>query len=129
MSSENVETLKAVYASFNRGEGIALDLLTPDVEFSQPEIGESDYFGREGVERGVHELLDVFEHVQAEPEEFFDAEPHVVVFVRLSGRARSSGVPVELRLAHVFRFRDGRVDRWHALADREQALKAVGLQE
>src|SRR5439155_4669061 len=91
------------------------------------EIGESTYFGREGVERGVQELLDVFENVQAEPEEFFHAEPHIVVFVRLTGCARGSGVPVEFPLAHVFRFRGGLVDQWHAHADRHTALKAVGL--
>jgi ketosteroid isomerase-like protein len=128
MSRENVETLKAVYAAFNEGQGIDLDLLTPDVEFTQPEIGESTYFGREGVERGVQELLDVFKNVQAEPEEFFDAEPHIVVFVRLTGCARGSGVPVEFPLAHVFRFRGGLVDQWHAHADRRTALKAVGLE-
>ena len=127
MSQENVEMLKAVYAAFNAGKGIDLDLLTPDVEFTQPEIGQSAYFGREGVERGVQELLDVFEHVQAVPEEFFVAEPHIVVFVRLSGRARGSGVSVEFPLAHVFRFRGGLVDQWHAYPDRHAALQAVGL--
>ena len=127
MSQENVEMLKAVYAAFNAGKGIDLDLLTPDVEFTQPEIGQSAYFGREGVERGVQELLDVFEHVQAVPEEFFVAEPHIVVFVRLSGRARGSGVSVEFPLAHVFRFRGRLVDQWHAYPDRHAALQAVGL--
>jgi len=127
MSQENVEMLKAVYAAFNAGKGIDLDLLTPDVEFTQPEIGQSAYFGREGVERGVQELLDVFEHVQAVPEEFFVAEPHIVVFVRLSGRARGSGVSVEFPLAHVFRFRGVLVDQWHAYPDRHAALQAVGL--
>jgi len=129
MSQENVEMLEAVYAAFNAGGGIDLELLTPDVEFTQPEVGESAYFGREGVERGVKELLDTFENVQAVPEEFFVAEPHIVVFVRLSGRARGSGVPVEFPLAHVFRFRGNLVDQWHAYPDRHKALKAVGLEE
>jgi ketosteroid isomerase-like protein len=81
------------------------------------------------VERGVQELLDTFENVQAVPEEFFAAAPHIVVFVRLSGGAKGSGVPVEFPLAHVFRFRGGLVDQWHAYPDREAALKAVGLAE
>ena len=127
MSQEKVELLEAVYAAFNASKQIDLELLTPDVEFTQPEIGQSTYFGRDGVARGVQELLDVFDDVQAVPEEFFDAGEQVVVFVRLTGRARGSGVPVEFRLAHVFRFRDGLVDRWHALADRNKALQAVGL--
>ena len=129
MSRENVELLEAVYAAFNASKQIDLELLTPDVEFVQPEIGQSTYFGREGVARGVQELFDVFEDVQAVPEEFFDAGTQVVVFVRLTGRARGSGVPVEFPLAHVFRFRGELVDQWHAYPDRQEALKAVGLAE
>ena len=129
MSRENVELLEAVYAAFNASKQFDLELLTPDVEFVQPEIGQSTYFGREGVARGVQELFDVFEDVQAVPEEFFDAGTQVVVFVRLTGRARGSGVPVEFPLAHVFRFRGELVDQWHAYPDRQEALKAVGLEE
>jgi ketosteroid isomerase-like protein len=129
VSQENVELLEAVYAAFNTSKQIDLELLTPDVEFMQPEIGQSTYFGRDGVARGVQELLDVFEDVQAVPEQFFDAGAQVVVVVRLTGRARGSGVPVELPLAHVFRFRGELVDQWHAYPDRDEALKAVGLEE
>jgi ketosteroid isomerase-like protein len=129
VSLENVELLEAVYAAFNASKQIDLELLTPDVEFMQPEIGQSTYFGREGVARGVQEVFDVFEEVEAVPEEFFDAGAQVVVFVRLTGRARGSGMPVEFPLAHVFRFRGELVDQWHAYPDRHEALKAVGLQE
>ena len=127
MSQANVEMLRAAYKGFNLNKHFDLDLLAPDVEFTQPEIGESVYHGRDGVARGVQELLDVFDDIRAEPEEFFVAGSEVVVFVRLSGRARTSGVPVEDRLAHVFRFRGEQVDRWHTYADRAQVLKAVGL--
>src|SRR2546421_6874275 len=129
MSRENVELLEAVYAAFNASKQIDLELLTPDVEFMQPEIGQSTYFGREGVARGVQELFDVFEEVEAVPEKFFDAGAQVVVFVRLTGRARGSGIPVEFPLAHVFRFRGELVDQWHAYPHRQEALKAVGLEE
>ena len=129
MSEANVEVLRAAYKGFNVNKQFDLDLLAPDVEFTQPEIGESVYHGPEGVSRGVQELLDVFDDIRAEPEEFFVRGSEVVVFVRLSGRARVSGVPVELPLAHVFRFRGKQVDRWHAYADRREALEAVGLRE
>jgi ketosteroid isomerase-like protein len=126
MSQDNVERLRAVYADFNATKQIALQLFTHDVEFKQPEIGESIYHGQEGVARGVEELFDVFEDIHAEPEELFDAGAQIAVFVRLSGRARESGVPVEFPLAHVFRFHGELVDQWHAYPDRQEALKAVG---
>jgi ketosteroid isomerase-like protein len=129
MSQENVERLRSIYADFNATNEVDLQLLTHDVEFKQPEVGESIYHGREGVARGVKELFDVFEEVQAEPEEFFDAGAQIVVFVRLSGRARGSGARVAFSLAHIFRFRGELIDRWHAYPDRQDALKAVGLAE
>jgi ketosteroid isomerase-like protein len=129
MSQENVERLQSIYADFNATHEVDLQLLTHDVEFKQPEVGESTYHGHEGVARGVKELFDVFEDVQAEPEEFFDAGAQIVVFVRLSGRARGSGAPVAFPLAHIFRFRGELIDQWHAYPDRQDALKAVGLAE
>ncbi|HEX5224033.1 MAG TPA: nuclear transport factor 2 family protein [Solirubrobacteraceae bacterium] len=129
MSQENVERLRAVYADFNATGQVDLQVLTDDVEFKQPEVGESIYHGRDGVARGVRELFDVFEDVRAEPDEFFDAGAQIVVFVRLSGRARGSGASVAVPLAHVFRFRGQLIDRWHTYPDRQEALKAVGLEE
>ena len=129
MSQENVEMLRGAYDDWNAGKGFNPELLTPDVEFRQPEVGDAEYHGREGVARGIAELTGVFDAVRAEPEDFFVAGPHVVVFVRLSGVARGSGVAVELPLAHAFRFRGKQVDRWHAYTDRNEALKAAGLQE
>ena len=84
MSEENVEMLRAAYEGWNAGKGFDPELLTPDVEFIQPEIGDADYHGREGVARGIDELTTVFDEVRAEPEDFFVAGPHVVVFVRLT---------------------------------------------
>ena len=129
MSQENVDMLRAAYEGWNAGKGLDPELLTPDVEFRQPEVAEAEYHGREGLARGIEELTAVFNEVRAEPEDFFVAGPHVVVFVRLSGVARGSGVAVDMPLAHMFRFRGKQVDRWHTYADRAEALKAAGLEE
>jgi ketosteroid isomerase-like protein len=129
MSQENVEMLRVAYEGWNAGKGFDPDLLRSDVEFRQPEVGEAEYHGRDGVARGIEELTGVFDEVRAEPEDFFEAGPHVVVFVRMSGVAKASGVPMVFPLAHVFRFTGEQVDRWHTYADRQEALKAVGLEE
>lgn len=64
-----------------------------------------------------------------EPERFFDAGDRVLVFVRASATGKGSGAQVELRVAHEFAIRDGRVVRFKVYPDREQALEAVGLGE
>jgi ketosteroid isomerase-like protein len=126
VSEENVERLRAAYERFNVDKQFDATLLTADVEFATWDGVQS---GRDGVARGIRLLTDIFDDYRAEPEEFVLAGAQIVVFVRLTGRARVSGVPVEGRVAHVFRFRGKQVDRWHTYADRHDALKAVGLEE
>jgi ketosteroid isomerase-like protein len=130
MSEDNVQRLRAAYETFNADKRIDAEGLTPDVEFRQPDAlggGEGVYRGRDGFARGVQELLDVFEEFRIEPEEFFVAGATVVAFVRLQGRARQSGVPIDAPFAHVVRFRGEQVELWHAYSDRDEALKAAGL--
>ena|ERR1039457_4942709 len=130
MSQANVERLRAIYDAFNASKLIDPEWLTSDVEFKQPDElggGEGVYHGREGFARGVQELLDVFEDFRAEPEDFIVADPDIVAFVRLRGRARVSGVPFDDPYAHVITFRGEQIARWHAYSDRREALRAVGL--
>ena len=106
MSQENVDRLRVAYERFGT-DGLTMDLLMDDVEFRQPDEiggGEGLYHGRDGVVRGVQQLLDVFDELRAEPEEFFVAGDYVVVFVRLRGRGKGSGVTLDEPQAHVWRF-------------------------
>jgi len=107
-------------------------LIKKHVEFEQPDElggGEGVYHGPEGFARGTQQLLDVFEDFRADPEEFLDAGQHIVAYVRLSGRARDSGVPFDDPYTHLVRFRGEQIDLGHAYSDRREALKAVGLSE
>jgi ketosteroid isomerase-like protein len=131
MFTKNVERLRAFYDAFNTSKLINPEWLAADVEFKQPDElggGQGVYHGRDGFARGVQELLDVFEDFRADPEDFLEAGAYIVVYVRLSGRARASGVPFDDPYAHVVRFRGEQIDLWHAYSDRRDALKAVGLE-
>jgi ketosteroid isomerase-like protein len=128
---ENLERLRVAYDNFLTS-GLSLDMLTEDVEFRQPDEsggGDGVYYGHAGVLKGVRELVDVFEELNAVPEEFLLADPYIVVLVRLQGRAKASGVPIDQPYAHVWRFRGDRVDLWHAYSDRQEALRFAGLAE
>jgi ketosteroid isomerase-like protein len=130
MSQENVETIRAAYETFNATEEIDPLLMAPDIELTQPEPdGDVTYRGREGVRRGIAALTDIIGGVRAVPEQFFERGPYVVAFVRLTGTAKSSGVPIDAPFAHVFRLNGTLIDRLHGYFDRSEALKAVGLEE
>ena len=62
-----------------------------------------------------------------EPEEIIEAGDRVVVPLRLGGRARFTGIPIEFSLVHVATFRNGKALRVDVYADKAEALKAVGL--
>jgi ketosteroid isomerase-like protein len=57
--------------------------------------GETLFRGREGIIQAIEELTDAFEDFRVEPERFFDLDDRVLAFVRLRGRARRSGVPID----------------------------------
>jgi ketosteroid isomerase-like protein len=130
MSEQNVERLRNSYEVFNATSQLDLDLWAADVEYIQTaEVGggETVFYGRDGVVRAVGELTDAFEDFRVEPQRFFDLDDRVLAFVRLRGRARASGVPIDAPFAHVATFRGSQITHWHAYAHREEALEAVGL--
>lgn len=131
LPQENLDRLRVAYGNFATG-GLSMDLLADDVEFRQPDEiggGEGVYRGREGVIRGVQQLLDVFDDLHAEVEEFRSAGDYIVVFLRLRGRGKSSSVPIDTPQTHVWRFTGRRADLWQVYFDRAEALKAVGLKK
>jgi ketosteroid isomerase-like protein len=132
MSQENVERLRRSYEAFNVAQEPDLELWAPDIEYIQTAdvgAGETVYRGRQGVAQAFAELIDAFEGLRVEAEEFFDLGDRVLAFVRLRGRARRSGVPINEWFAHVATFRGSEIIHWHAYARRDEALEAVGLRD
>ena len=74
----------------------------------------------------VRESLDDF---RTEPFEYLDGGNCVVAGVVHRGRGKRSAAEVEMREWNVFRFRGGKVVSVHEYGDREEALRAAGLQE
>ena len=56
-------------------------------------------------------------------------DDRVVALLHVTGRARLSGIATELRYAVVYTLRDGKILHGREYADRQEALKAVGLEE
>ena len=56
-------------------------------------------------------------------------EDRFIAAISFGGRARHTGIPVELHPFHVFNLRDGRILRWQVFRTRQEALEAAGLSE
>jgi ketosteroid isomerase-like protein len=134
MSEENVEVVREALNAFARD---GLDALaaywTEDIDHRAIEGAPDDrgpMHGKDAIRAYVQDWLDTFDDVRTEIVELIDAEEDKVIAVlRVSGRAKLSGVETGLTYAVVYTIRDGKIARGREYATRQQALEAAGLSE
>jgi ketosteroid isomerase-like protein len=123
--------LRAAYAAFNRGDiAAAVAQLDQDIEWCEPPEfpGGGTYHGRAGAHQYLAQSREAWADVHSEPEHFVAAGDRIVVFVHARVRAHGSDEWLEVRLADVYTFRDGRPVSMRAFADREDALRWAGAE-
>jgi ketosteroid isomerase-like protein len=131
MSQENLDVVRRLYQAMNARDldGIT-DLADPDVEWiPDKRVGVGPVRGLENVAEFFTDRAEVFEQVEAETERFFDRDDKVLVFLRIAGSGRASGAEFEIRIAHLWTLRDGRLVRGEGYGNRDAALAAAGLEK
>jgi ketosteroid isomerase-like protein len=134
MSQENVETVRSIYAAWERGDYTSAEWAHPKIELVIADGPTPGSWTGVPAMLGVwREILSVFEELRAEADEYraLDAE-RVLVLVRFSGRGRTSGLEVgqmQTKGANVFHLRGGKVTRLVLYWDRGRAFADVGLEE
>jgi ketosteroid isomerase-like protein len=133
MSQENVEIVRSTMEAFIRGDDDFWERFDADIEWTTAadEPDPQTYRGIEGIRSLVRALFDElwerdFEVLSVE---FIDADPHVVVPLRLRVKARQSGVELEAEETHVYELRSHKVVRVREYRTKREALEAVGLSE
>ena len=133
MSEENVEVTERANDAFNRRDVDAfMECVTSDIEFTAAMSGTvagGSLTGREGIEALFADIRDTWEDHRMVIEVIRDLGDRVVGLGRLEGRGRGSGVSVDVPLAIVSDFRDGKVWRSRTYLDHGEALRAAGLEE
>ena len=132
MSRGNVETVRAAFGAFGRGDwGALIAFLDPEIEWvtTGQFVGGQFYRGHAGVREFLGALSGEFEEFHAEPENFAQAPELVVADTRVSGLGKRSGVPVELQFTVVVSFSDGKIVHVRNFLERREALEAAGLSE
>ena len=84
------------YEFFNRTGGPDLDLLDPEIEWTEgADVPEPQvYHGHDGVRRQQEAFQDAWESFRIEPERFEQVGDSLVVVVRFWGRGKASGAEV-----------------------------------
>jgi ketosteroid isomerase-like protein len=126
MSRRNLELVRRGYLAFRAGGPRALEPFFDDeIVWHTPEgVPEAGvYRGREAVVAYLESLVEVFETLEVEPQEFADVDDHVVVVVGYRARGEGSGVALEWAEAVVWTLRAGRVIEFTAHPSKEEALR------
>jgi len=132
MSRENVEVVRRIYKAWNEGDP-GLRHIHPAIKLQQTggflDTGGT-FHGHDGVLESGGELLDGLRELRWTPHDFI-AAPDGQVVVPFSAHAigRTSKVPVEMRVVHVWTIQDGLAIRMLTYEDLSQALEAVGQSE
>lgn len=130
MSQENVEAARRLYDARNRGDFEAvIGECHQEVEWHPhlSSLGGQPIRGHDGVRRYLSSLAGEWAEFRQEPEEFLDAGENVVALLRTRAVGRGSGARVDMPVAHVLTFQDGRCIKSVTYVDRDGALAAAGL--
>ncbi len=125
-----IAELRAAYAAFNRGDiDSAVRFLDPQVEWIEPTEfpGGGTYRGVEGAKRYLANSWASVTLVISQPEQFISAGDRIVVFVHARVLPKNSETWQDIRLADVYTFQNGRATKMRAFANREDALRWVGI--
>ena len=134
MSRENVEIARRLFALLSQGDEAVWDELPPELvfDFSRRLLNPVVVRGRDEVRAFWEGEGHLWEggHLGYQPKELIDAGDKVLALLRISGRAKASGVEVEAYVWNVTTFRDGKpVETTYFGDDRAAALEAAGLSE
>jgi ketosteroid isomerase-like protein len=129
----SVELVRAIYADWERGDFSSSGWAHP--EFEAASVGGPEHAGTSGVAetgRAWREYLGQWEDYRVTAEEYREVDADtVLVFNRITGRGRTSGVEIgdtASRPANLFHMRDGLVLKMVLYWDRRRALHDLGLE-
>jgi ketosteroid isomerase-like protein len=134
MSEENVKTARDAAEALIRGDlDTWFGYLADDIDYRAVE-GAPDDRGpirdKNALRAYLQDWQDTFDDFTIEPVELIDAgEDNVIAVIRISGRAKLSGVETDLTYAALYTVREGKIVRGREYWTREEALEAAGLSE
>ena len=132
MAATALEIVQRSYDYFRATGAFDNGLVSPDYIWDMSTFAgwpeQQVYHGPEGARQFIAEWTAPFDEWSLEQEEAIEGpDGRVVMISRQHGRHRTTGMPVDMRLAQVFTVSDGVLVRMQMYADPDEALAAVGL--
>ena len=131
MGKEDIETVRAAYEAFNRGDESFFEYLDPEVEWLPPaQFLGGTVKGVDGLKDLLASFTDAFEEIRWVPVQLFetDREGEVLVLIDVHTRGKGSGVEVTVRVAHLVRVHDGKVFWGKVYPDADEGMRVGGIE-
>jgi ketosteroid isomerase-like protein len=132
MSSANVDLLRSIFATWERGDFRSVEWAHPEIELASPAGVETGrWTGVAEMTKVWRETMSAYEELRITVDEYRELDDErVLVLTRIIGRGKTSGLELgEMRThgANLFHVRDGKVTRLLIYTDRERGLADLGL--
>lgn len=131
MSAEDLEELtRSNYEWFNR-EKEPPPSWHPEGEYvnTREDPDHATYRGVEAIREFFRGWTEAYPDLMVEPLEIRVNGDRGFAWVRFTGHSATSGAPLEMELAHVGYWEDGKLRRLEEYFDRAEGLAAAGLEE
>ena len=129
--SSNEEIVRRIYAGWNEDDWDAgPPFFHPEIEWRTSGVFpgfDLVYHGIDGIRRFWDGMKEAWEYFTVDIARVFEDGETLVTDVRFNARGRGSGATVTLAFAHAWFFDDGRVVRYEAHQDLEDAFAAAGM--
>lgn len=134
MPEGNLETARRAYEHFVATgepleEAIHRDFVL-DMSTFRGWLERQRYEGIEGLREFIGDWFGTWEAGgDFDVTELLEADEKVLILIHLRGRARGSGVPVEMEISHLITFSDGKQIRLAAYASHAEGFAAAGIED
>jgi ketosteroid isomerase-like protein len=125
MTDENLDLVKRWLGNFDGDADVFRRTLHPDIEWLPFEDNHTPSHGIEGAMRIRNGWLDAWEEMRVDLEQVVEEGDSVVASVHVTGRGKSSGVEVDVRLHLLFRIREEKIAYIFEHTERAAALEAA----
>ena len=125
------ERIRGLYARFMTGDmDDAVELVDPDVVVMDAEElpGGRTYRGRSEMAGALRELYEMFDGPTLDVRDLRVQSDRAVGLLRVHGRGKGGGVPIDADIAHVFLVRDDSIVEMRVFLDHASALADAGFQ-
>ena len=132
MSRENVELVLAASSRFNAGARIPGTVFwheNAEYETALEDPEATIHRGIGAIRKQFDRWHEVYPDLRVEIQEVKANGDYVFLWVRLTGQAAASGIPIDMEMAQVYTMRNGKAARLVEYLDRADALEAVGLRD